>query len=179
MTLEEAEAKILELEGTITTQSEKIVGLEDNAGKLSDEELKKIEQKSYNQGFDKAKNQFDGEKANLLNKDDVEKMLSDRDHEHNVETQLLKMGIKSPKKALKIIDEEDFKTFGTDSFKADDFKNKYSDVLVFKDEGGGSHTPILKDNRDEEKPKMTAEQYSELSKEERMKVDPDIRASLI
>ena len=179
MTLEEAEVKITELEGTISTQTEKIVGLEKNAGKISDDELKKIEQKSYNQGFDKAKNQFEGEKENLLNKDDVEKMLSERDFQHGVQTELLKMGISSPKKALKIIDEDDLKTFGTDAFKVDDFKNKYSDVLVFKNEGGGNHTPILKDNREQEKPKMTAEQYSELSKDERMKIDPEVRASLI
>ncbi len=179
MTLEEALSKITDLETVIAENKNTIAGLEENAGKvLSEDDLKKLEQKSYNTGFDKAKNQFESDKKDMIGKDDVEKMLNDRDLVYKTKTELLKMGVKNPDKALKMIDESDLQGFGGEDFKADEFKSKYEDSIVFKSEGG---TPpvVMTKNNNTPKEKMTAETYAGLSADERKAVSREERQALM
>ncbi|RLA68950.1 MAG: hypothetical protein DRG09_06905 [Epsilonproteobacteria bacterium] len=179
MTLEEALVKITSLEGEITTQKVSIAELSKNAGKLSDEDQKKIEQKAYNQGFDKAKNQFEGEKKDLLKKEDVEKLLSERDHLFKIKTDLREMGVKNADRAMKMIDEDDLKSFGTDEFKTDDFKTKYGDVLIFAKDGSNPPKVITKDNKLPDQKKVTSDSYGDLSPTEKAKMSPDEKLALL
>ena len=174
MTLEEALAEI-------EKQKETIAELQKNAGKnkgLSEDELKKIEQKAYNQGFDKAKNQFESEKEGLLKREDVEKMLSEKDNLYKAKSTLKELGIKNPDRALKLIDEDDMKNITADDFKADDFQKKYGDVLVFGD-SKKTHTPITIENKHQEKTRVTAEDYAKMSASEKAKVTNEQRAEML
>ena len=182
MTIEEAQAKIKELTDALEAKDGKLAELQENAGKVSKEELEKIEQRAYNKGFDKAKNQFTEEKKGYVSKDEVEQLLSARDKAFKTQRELLKMGIKNPERAMKIIDEDDLAKFGTDDFKVDDFKSKYSDVLVFKAEDNTpppSNKPFTKNNSTPATKKLTAEEYAEMSKEERAKLSNEERAELL
>ena len=183
MELEEALAKIEEL-------NTEVAGLKENAGKIPAEELKKIEQKAYNQGYDKAKNAYEAQINDLkketgekyVQKEEVEKMLTERERAFKTQKELLKMGIKNPEKAMKIIDDEDLETFGTEAFKEEDFKNKYGDVLVFKKEESTPpepNKPFTKNNTQPRAPKLTAEEYAKMSAEERAKVPKEDRDALL
>ena len=180
MTLEEMEAKITELNGTIKAQKKTIVGMEDIAKNVySKEDYDKAIQKADNQGFDRGSAKVSDDKKDFISKTDVDEMLSERDRAYNTQKELLAMGIKDPVRALKMLDEDDVKAFGTDDFKVDDFKSKYKDVLMFKDEevapANVDHKPFTQNNTKTRQPKLTAETYAELPKEERMKVSKEDR----
>lgn len=183
MTLEEAQAKITELNKDIQTKDGEIAGLNDkvkNAGKeLSEDDMKKIEQKFYNQGFDKAKNQFEDDKKDYLKKDDVDKMLSDRDSKYRVKTELLKIGALNPEKAFVNLSEDEIASIGTDDFKLEDFKANHADDIVFKtDDKGQPPKNITKDNK---KPKqtVTADSYKEMSPSEKAKMSSEDKLALL
>jgi len=176
MTIEEAEAAIAELEKTNKELTDEIAGLGTNVG-MSDEDLKKLEQKLYNKGFDAARNKLEEDKKNYLLKDDVDKMLAERDKKFSVKTALMKMGIKSPDKALKVIEEDDYEAFGTEEFKVEDFKSKYEDVLVFAKESGG-HKNITKNNKIPEQ-KITSSTYASMSASEKSKMSAADKLALL
>jgi len=182
MTLEEAQAKIAELTEQAEAKDKTIAELNENAGKdkLSEAEVKKMEKRFFNQGYDSAKNKFEDEKKNLISKEELNSELEKRERNFKIQKELLKMGIKAPEKAMKIIEEEDLEKFGSEDFKVDEFKKRYEDVIVFKSEEkpNGNSNNFTKNNGEPKKAKLTAEQYAEMSKEERMKVPKEEREAL-
>ncbi|MCK5743961.1 MAG: hypothetical protein KAH30_04430 [Caldisericia bacterium] len=181
MTLEEAQTKITELTDQLKDRDGKIVEFTKNAGKqLSEDDLEKIRQKADNQGFDRAKKQFETEKKDFISKGDVDKMLEDRDHLFATKTELLKMGVKNVDKAIKVIDEDDLESFGTADFKSDDFKTKYEDSIVFGEAGGKPpHKPFTKDNKKPPHETVTADNYDQLSEKERNNMSDEDKLALI
>ena len=181
LTLEEAELKIKELNDEITTRDTTIAEMKTVAEKsTSSEDIKKAEQKAYTSGFNKAKNQADDDKKDFISKADVDDMLSKRDNSFKTQKALLAMGIKNPEKAMKLIDEDDLKSFNAEDFKAEDFKSKYEDVLVFKGEDKSpEHKPFTKNNNKPTTPKLTAEDYANMSELDRKKLSNDERSELL
>ena len=178
MTLEEALTRIGVLEADLGSRDTEINALKETAkSSISAEDFDKMKQKAYNQGFDKAKNQFEAEKEGFIKKDDVDKMLSERDSLNLKKVELFKMGIKNPDVALKIINEDDLSAIGTEEFKADDFKAKYSEDIVFSKEVN-THKPRTKNNDTEDK-KITAENYNELSDTQKAKMSEEDKLALL
>ena len=178
MTLEEALARIGALEAELGNKDTEINALKEVAkSSVSAEELDKIKQKVFNQGFDKAKNQFEIDKEGFIKKEDVDNMLSERDALNQKKVELFKMGIKNPDTALKIIEKDDLNAIGTADFKADDFKAKYADDIVFGG-GSGTHKPRTRNN-DTADIKVTAENYNELSDTQKAKMSDSDKLALL
>lgn len=177
MTLEE---QVTALEAEVVTLKETNAGLVTSNGEFetANKDHEKAIQVAYNKGFDKSKNASEENLKGFINKDDVEAMLSKRDKAHNTQTALLKMGVSNPKRAMKMIDEDDLGAFGSDDFDIEKFKAKYSTDIVFKSEGGSNHKPALKQNTNTDKA-LTAETYAEMSQEDRSKVSKEERAKLL
>ena len=185
MDLEQALAEIEKLKT-------KISGLADeNATQLKtvEDEHKKALQVQFNKGFDKAKNAVEDEKKDYLSKDDVDKMLAERDEAFNqtlatekkqatARETLLNLGVKNPSRSLKIIDEEDFNLFGTEDFNSDTFLEKYQDDIVFKKSESNLPSANFMKNNEKQVKKLTLAEYAEMPKEERMKLSQSEREAL-
>jgi len=180
MTLEEAESRIKDLEAELSEKEKEIAEFEKNAGNvLSDEDIKKMQQKFDNQGYDRGKKQFEETLKNYVPKEEVEKKERELQRTYEIKTTLLKMGSKNPDMALKVIADEDLEDFGTDTFNADAIKEKYSEVLVFGDKG--SNTPPPPRTRDNRVPdnKITAKNYDKLPESEKSKLSPEEKLALL
>lgn len=144
-------------------------------------------QVSYNKGFDKAKNASEKDiNDGYIKKEDVDKMLNDREKGFNTEKALLKMGVKNPKRALKAIEEDDLATIGEEGFNEEDFKKKYGDDIVFTTSSKEEDLdPLNKDSKNitknNEKPNegLTAEKYADMSKADRDKVSTADKLALL
>ncbi len=184
MTLEEALKKIEELNGLI--DSNKAKALEDTKTQLSEQAKThdKAIQLAHNKGYDSAKGKFETDKDGFIKKEDVDKMLSDRDTTYSRQSTLSKMGVKNPKRALKLIDEDDLKSFGTEDFKEEDFIKKYGDDIVFngkkEEEGEKKNNPSnFMKNNDKQKEGLTAEKFEAMSSEERSKLSTAQKLALL
>lgn len=166
----------------IKTQASEIEGLkESNKTALGDLTTthEKALQVSYNKGFDKAKNASATEMQDgYIKKEDVEAMLSEREKSANTELALTRLGVKNPKRAMKVIDDEDLALMGGNDFKEDDFKKKYSEDIVFskasekekEEEFKQSPSNFTKNNKDKVNTGLTAEAYEAMSPSARAKI---------
>jgi len=176
MELEEALQVIETLKGENATLKTENEGLNTKLTDTASAHEKEL-QASFNKGYDKAKNKFEGEVGDgYIKKEDVEKMLSERERGHTVEKELLRLGVKNPDRAAKLIDEEDLLKFGGEDFNEEDFMKKYGDDIVFaKPSGEEANGPkdapsnFTKNNDKQEQP-LTAESYAELSPAEQAKI---------
>lgn len=183
MDLEEAQARITELEGEISTLTDTHTTALSDLTATHDKAI----QKSYNQGFDKAKNASKDEvKDGYVKKEDVEDMLSKRDLSHKRQSLLSKMGIKNPSRAMKSIDEDDLTTLGSEDFDEEKFRAKYEGDFVFSgDKKDGEKPPkkspsnFTKNNQNNQKAELTAESYNEMSAEEQAKVSTAEKLALL
>jgi len=182
MTLEEALA-------LIETQKTEIQSIKDTSQTALDDLTKthKTEtQVSYNKGFDKAKNASKDEvKDGYIKKEDVEKMLSERDTNSTLQIALTKMGVKNPKRAMKSIDEEDLAKINSADFKEEDFREKYGEDIVFsaaaKKEEEETKPPasnFTKNNKNANTG-LTAEKYAGMSATERAKISTADKLALL
>lgn len=176
MELEEALARIAELEGQIETLGTDHTTAINDLTKAHGKEV----QKSYNQGFDKAKNASKEEvKDGYVKKEDVDEMLNKRDLAYKRTSLLSKMGVKNPKRALKSIDDEDLESMTGEDFDEEKFRDKYGEDFVFsssqelkkevKKEVKKTPSNITKNNK-HQKAELTAESYADLSPEDRAKI---------
>ena len=185
MNLEEALAEI----ETLKTENSELKDSHKTA--LSD--LTKTHDKAlqvqYNKGFDKAKNASENDiKDGYMKKEDVEKMLSDNSAKASVQIALTKLGVKNPKRAMKLIDEEDLATMNSDDFNEEDFKKKYSEDLNFtpskkedeleEEEVKTTPSNISKNNK-KPKAELSADKYAEMPKSERDKISVADKLALL
>ena len=182
MDLAQALAEIERLKGLVTEAETKA---ETTVKTALDEQTKAHEkalQISYNKGYDTSKNKFESEKDGFIKKEDVDKLLADRDTSFSRQSALRDLGIKNPKKAMKLIDEDDLKSLGTEDFKSEDFVKKYGEDIVFikGDDGQPPKKPqnFMKNNQ-QQKEGLTAEKYEQMSTEERNKISTAEKLALL
>lgn len=177
MELEEALTLIEAQKAQIAELSEKA-----NAG-ISKEELDKEIQKAHNKGFDKAKAELSKDiETKYLGKDEVEKMLSERDRKFKAEKKLMELGFKATKRTMRMFDEEDFEALSSDDFDEEKFREKFPDIPGLPKEEEEApyvpNAPFMKNN-EKKKEKLTAEQYAEMKPEERAKIPQEEKLALL
>jgi len=183
MDLEQALAEIARLKGEATKVADTNKTALTEALKKAKEESDKALQVSYNKGFDKAKNASEEDKKNgYVSKEDVDKLLADRDTAFSRQSALRDLGIKNPKKAMKLIDEDDLASLGSEDFKSEDFVKKYGEDIVFTKQGENNQQQQRQQhtkNNEQQKEGLTAEKYEAMSTEERAKVSTADKLALL
>lgn len=180
MELQEALDKIKELEGKLDGVSDKQATAVKEATDKLGKEHKTALQVQYNKGFDASTNKHKDDKEGFISKEDVDKMLSDRDTSFSRQSALKSLGIKNPKNAMKIISDDDLATLGSKDFKEEDFKKKYGDDIVFTSQKEEAKKPSnFTKNNTKVKTDMTAASYAEMSTSERAKISTADKLALL